>query len=151
MQAHPVKNASPETALMILRRERALLPQFWRFCLVGVAAFVVNAGLVEMLVQFLGPVRSQMIAFPVAATAAWWLNRQYTFGASGLAAHREWLQYVLANSAGWLINNGIYLVLVVHCSLAYAHPFIAVAAGSISGLAANFFLSRRMVFKRKSA
>jgi putative flippase GtrA len=26
-----------------------------------------------------------------------------------------------------------------------------VAAGSIAGLAANFFLSRRMVFKRKSA
>jgi len=39
---------------------------------------------------------------------------------------------------------------VVHCSLAYAHPFIAVAGGSISGLEANFFRSRRMVFKRKS-
>jgi len=151
MQAHPVKNATQETASMILRRERPLLPQFWRFCLVGVAAFVVNAGLVEILVHVLGPVRSQMVAFPVAATAAWWLNRQYTFGASGLAPHREWLQYVLANAAGWLINNGIYLVMVVHCSLAYAHPFIAVAAGSISGLAANFFLSRRMVFKRNSA
>jgi hypothetical protein len=38
--------------------------QFWRFSLVGVAAFAVNGGLVELLVHFLGPVRAQLIAFP---------------------------------------------------------------------------------------
>jgi putative flippase GtrA len=135
---------------MVLKRKQVLVGQFWRFCLVGVAAFVVNAGLVEMLVQSIGPVRSQMIAFPIAATAAWWLNRHYTFGASGLAPHREWLHYVLANSVGWLINNTVYLVIVFNLSLAYTLPFIAVAAGSVSGLAANFFLSRRMVFKKNS-
>lgn len=127
---------------------RAFIGQLWRFSLVGVAAFVINAGLVEILVPFVGPVRSQMIAFPLAATTAWWMNRHYTFGASGLAPHREWLQYVLANSVGWLLNNATYLVLIFNLSLAYTHPFIAVAAGSIAGLAANFFLSRRMVFKK---
>ena len=127
---------------------RAFIGQLWCFSLVGVAAFVINAGLVETLVPFAGPVRSQMIAFPLAATAAWWMNRHYTFGASGLAPHREWLQYVLANSAGWLLNNATYLVLIFNLSLAYTHPVIAVAAGSIAGLAANFFLSRRMVFKK---
>jgi putative flippase GtrA len=134
---------------MSMKIDSALMRQLWRFSLVGAAVFVVNAGLVEMLVQFLEPVRSQLIAFPLAATAAWWLNRRYTFGASGLAPHREWLQYVLANSVGWLINNATYLVMVFNLSLAYTHPFIAVAAGSLSGLTANFFLSRRMVFQKK--
>jgi len=134
-----------------MREERighAFMGQLWRFSLVGVAAFVINAGLVETLVPFVGPVRSQMIAFPFAATTAWWMNRHYTFGASGLAPHREWLQYVLANAVGWLLNNATYLVMIFNLSLAYTHPVIAVAAGSIAGLAANFFLSRRMVFKK---
>ena len=142
--------SSEETcALPLLKRNSALMRQFGRFSLVGVAAFAVNAGLVEMLAPSIGPVRAQMIAFPVAATAAWWLNRRYTFGASGLAPHREWLRYVLANAAGWLINNAIYLVMVFNLALASNHPFLAVAAGSIAGLAANFLLSRRMVFSRK--
>lgn len=132
---------------MSLEMFNVLMGQIWRFSLVGSAVFAVNAGLVEMLVPFFGPVRSQMIAFPLAATAAWLLNRRYTFGASGLEPHREWLQYILANSAGWLINNAIYLAIVFNLPLAYSHPFIAVAAGSISGLAANFFFTRQMVFK----
>jgi putative flippase GtrA len=136
-------------ALGTLTGKSALMRQFRRFSLVGVAAFAVNGGLVELLVHFLGPVRAQMIAFPVAATAAWWLNRRYTFGASGLAPHREWLRYIFANAAGWLINNAIYLVLVFNLALASTHPFLAVAAGSIAGLAANFLLSRRMVFITK--
>jgi len=135
---------------MSLGIDSVLMGQFWRFSLVGAAVFGFNAGLVEMLAQFLEPVRSQLIAFPLAATAAWWLNRRYTFGASGLAPHSEWLQYVLVNSVGWLINNAIYLVTVFNLSFAYTHPFIAVAAGSLSGLTANFFLSRRMMFKGKN-
>ena len=135
---------------MSLGIDSVLRGQLWRFSLVGAAVFVINAGLVEMLAPFLEPVGSQLIAFPLAATAAWWLNRRYTFGASGLAPHREWLQYVLANSVGWLINNATYLVMVFNLSLAYTHPFIAVAAGSLSGLTANFFLSRRMVFNDRS-
>jgi putative flippase GtrA len=131
-----------------LKGNGVLMRQIGRFCLVGTAAFAINAGLVEGLGANFNPLHSQMIAFPLAATAAWWMNRHYTFGASELAPHREWFQYVLANSIGWLINNTIYLVMVFNLSLAYTHPFIAVAAGSISGLAANFFLSRRMVFKK---
>lgn len=121
--------------------------QVWRFFLVGSVAFVVNGSFVEILVGPVGPVKAQLIAFPVAATVAWWLNRKYTFGASGHKLHREWFNYILANSIGWLINNGLYLVLIYRFPLAAQHPSLAVAAGSVAGMFANFILSRQLVFR----
>lgn len=129
--------------------QRRLLHQMWRFFLVGTAAFVVNAGLVETLVGSMGPVKAQLLAFPVAATVAWWLNRQYTFGASSHKLHREWFHYIIANAIGWLLNNGVYLVLVYRFSLAAQHPSLAVGAGSLAGMFANFILSRQLVFRQK--
>jgi len=115
---------------------------------VGVVAFLVNASLVELLAQALGCAGAQIIAFPAAATTAWWLNRRYTFGASDLALSREWLRYIAANAVGWLLNNATYGVMVFNLQLAQSHPFIAVAAGSLAGLTANFALSRRFVFRQ---
>lgn len=135
----------------IIAHRFAVLHQLWRFSMVGVVAFMVNAGLVELLVVLTGPVCAQLIAFPIAATVAWQLNRRYTFAASGLPPRQEWIRYILANFAGWLINNGAYLVLVLKVPLIATHPAIAVAAGSLSGLTANFLLSRQLVFKKESA
>ena len=132
----------------IIARRFTLLHQFWRFSMVGVVAFMVNAGLVELLVMFSGPVCAQLIAFPIAATVAWQLNRRYTFAASELLPRQEWIRYILANFAGWLINNGTYLVLVLKVPLIATHPALAVAAGSLSGLAANFLLSRQLVYNK---
>lgn len=124
-----------------------LLRQMWRFLLVGTAAFVVNAGLVELLVRSIGPVWAQVMAFPVAASVAWWLNRRYTFGASGRSLGSEWLHYIVANALGWLLNNGVYLLCVYRFAVAARHPSLAVAAGSIAGMVANFILSRQLVFR----
>lgn len=133
-----------------LAHRYALLHQLWRFSMVGVVAFVVNAGLVELLVAKTGPVWAQCIAFPFAATVAWQLNRRFTFTASGLPPRQEWIRYILANGVGWLINNGTYLGLVLTVPLIADHPSLAVAAGSIAGLAANFLSSRQFVFNNNS-
>lgn len=130
--------------------QSGLYRQIWRFFLVGTAAFVVNAGLVEVLVLATGPVKAQLLAFPVAATVAWWLNRQYTFGASGQKLHHEWLHYILVNALGWLLNNTVYLVCVYQFTQAARHPSLAVAAGSLAGMAANFILSRQLVFRKRT-
>lgn len=129
----------------------ALLHQLWRFSVVGVVAFVVNAGLVELLVTMTGPVWAQCIAFPVAATVAWQLNRRYTFASSGLPPRQEWIRYILANGVGWLINNSTYLGLVLTVPLIADRPSLAVAAGSIAGLAINFLSSRHFVFNNHNS
>lgn len=132
-----------------LSLKHGLGKQMWRFFWVGSAAFVVNAGIVELLVGEMGPAWAQVVAFPAAATVAWWLNRVYTFGASGRKISHEWLHYLVANSLGWLLNNGVYFAAVYMSPPAARHPSLAVAAGSLAGMVSNFILSRQMVFRRK--
>ena len=121
--------------------------QIIRFGLVGVAGFIVNALMVEALKYSIGPLWGQSLAFPVAASATWWLNRRYTFGASRHAWKQEWLRYIAANALGWFANNGVYFVLVSLYPLAYSYPSLAVASGSLAGMFFNFFISKWVVFK----
>ena len=130
---------------------RGLIEQFLRFAVVGVAGFIVNAGIVEWLAPGSGPYWAQVVAFPAAVSATWWLNRRFTFAASGLPAHHEWLRYVLSNLLGWVANNGVYYGLVLGSPLAYEHPALAVAAGSLAGMFLNFAGSRWLVFNNTPA
>ncbi len=125
----------------------SLSQQFLRFAVVGTVGFVVNAVLVEWLATYIGPLWAQGLAFPVAVTVTWSLNRRYTFGASDHGMAHEWLRYVLANSLGWIANNGVYFWMVFDVALAYRHPALAVAAGSIAGMFFNFWASKRVVFR----
>lgn len=125
----------------------SLAKQFSRFAAVGVVGFVVNAALVEVVSPNFGPLWAQCFAFPAAVTVTWWLNRRFTFGASRRALHYEWLHYVFANSFGWLANNSAYLYLVLHLAVAFHHPAIAVAVGSLAGMLFNFTASRWIVFR----
>jgi putative flippase GtrA len=122
--------------------------QFLRFAAVGVVGFVVDAVIVEALKQCTGPMVAQLAAFPVASTVTWALNRKFTFGASQLPVVREWLRYVLANLLGWAANNGTYAGVIFQVPVAYQHPVIAVAAGSIAGMFFNFGVSRLLVFRQ---
>ena len=126
---------------------KSLLQQIWRFALVGVAGYIVNAGMVEALAPAMGPIWAQVLAFPVAVTVTWWLNRRYTFGASHRAIHHEWLRFVLANALGWVANNGAYVWMIFSMPLAYKHPALAVAVGSLAGMVFNFAMTRQFVFK----
>ena len=124
----------------------ALLRQIARFGIVGVIGFVVNAGVVAGLAVSLGPVWAQCLAFPLAASVTWWLNRLYTFGASRHAWKMEWLRYLAANTLGFSVNNGVYFTLVLLNPFAYSHPACAVALGSLAGMVFNFICSKRAVF-----
>ncbi|SCC93045.1 GtrA family protein [Thiomonas sp. X19] len=121
--------------------------QILRFGIVGAVGFVVNVGMVEWLARSIGPIWAQVLAFPVAASVTWWLNRRYTFGVSRQAWHREWLHYILANAFGWAVINGVYFLLVLHFTLMYRHPSLALAVGAVLGMALNFAASKWIVFK----
>lgn len=129
-------------------KARTLRGQILRFGAVGVVGFVVNAGMVEWLAHSIGPVWAQVLAFPVAASVTWWLNRRYTFGASSLAWRREWVCYVVANALGWSANNGVYFFLIAQSYIFYRHPALAVAVGSLAGMIFNFTISKLMVFNK---
>lgn len=123
--------------------------QFALFCVAGTLAFVVDACIVQGLVSGMGvdPLLARLPSFAAAVTTTWLFNRRYTFApVPGASLSGEWLRYVLSQLAGLSVNYLVYAVLVLSLALMRAMPTLAVAAGSIAGLLANFLSARRWVF-----
>ena len=132
----------------VLPAHLRLLVQFIRFGIVGVAGFVVDTAAVYATRSWAGLYAAGVIAYAVAVTTTWWLNRIWTFrGRGGGTAGRQWFAFVLTNIPGLCLNLGAYFVLVALSSLCDAHPEIAIAAGAVAGMFANFTLARAVVFR----
>jgi len=134
--------------------------RFLRFCLVGGVGFVVDAGVLQVLMSAFGAglLRGRVVSYLVAATVTWALHRKYTFGdlvreargRDGLQTSRvdEWLRFVVANAMGAAVNYGGYVLCVLNGGTFRAYPALAVAVGSALGLVFNYFASKRFVFGR---
>jgi putative flippase GtrA len=129
-----------------------LFRQFVSFSAIGAAAFVVDAAILTILVRTtgVGLYAGRAISFLCAATFTWSLNRIFTFpGAAYSSRIQQWMRFLGANAIGALANLGVYAWLVATFGFAARQPAYAVAAGSLSGLAFNFSLSKIFVFKSK--
>lgn len=127
-----------------------VLAEFIRFGLVGLLGFVCDLSVVYTLRGFIGLIAAGLIAYPVAATLTWALNRAWTFRnrQGGTAAPaRQWALFLAANSLGFLLNRGTYVVLVSTVELCAQQPVLAVFAGMLAGMFSNFTLSRTLVFR----
>ena len=124
--------------------------QFLSFAAVGVVGFVVDASALYFAMHVLGAglYGGRLLSYLAAATTTWALNRGYTFRAQrSQNKFAEWGRFLAANAVGGLVNYATYAILVTWVPMATAHPVLGVAVGSIAGLAVNFLLSRRVVFK----
>jgi putative flippase GtrA len=132
-------------------RWRPLVPQFLRFGTVGVTGFLVDTACVYALRPFVGIYAAGMLAYLVASTWAWMLNRSWTFRALSTGpAHVQWMRYLVANLAGLVINRGTFVLLVAFVPICAERPVLPVAAGAIAGMFINFGLSRVLVFRPAS-
>ena len=120
------------------------------FCVVGFAGFLVDAGIVQMLVSVFSanPYLSRLLSFLAAATTTWLLNRRFTFkDIRHYGRFGEWSRYVFAMCGGFSVNYSIYSVLVYHYALIRHFPALGVAIGSVGGFVINFSASRFWVFR----
>jgi len=121
------------------------------FAIGGVGGLVVDAGIVQLLVQMANwdPYLARVLSFLLAATFTWWWNRRYTFAArdSGRAAHAEWLHWMGLMSLGAVVNYGIYALLLMNFASLHRWPAVAAAAGSVVAALVNFSTARGMLFK----
>jgi putative flippase GtrA len=123
--------------------------QFALFCVSGGLAFLVDAGLTQTWVSRVGldPWSARALSFPVAVTCTWLFNRSITFrGLTTLSLHREWLLYVSTQLIGMAVNLGCYALLVAVSDTSARWPALAVAAGSVAGLLANFLGAKHVAF-----
>lgn len=129
-----------------------VLWRFVRFGAVGIVAFIVDAGTlwVAMHLLGLGLYAGRLVSFVVAATAAWYLNRTFTFADRRAIGHarRQWVAYLLVSLSGGLANLATYTLLVSVVPIFARLPTLGVAAGSVAGMLVNFTAYSRFVFRK---
>jgi putative flippase GtrA len=129
-------------------RHHQLAADFLRFGMVGAIGFCFDTGTVYALSPWIGLYLAGFASYFVAATVNWVLNRIWTFRHRvHAAAHLQWARFLAVNLIGFVLNRGAYAILIATTLTAREYPVLAVAAGAFSGLALNFFLSRRIVFR----
>lgn len=129
---------------MTLRRQIVL------FAVSGVLGFVVDAGIVQVLVREIGmnPYLARVFSFLAAATTTWAFNRRYTFaGHGGGSKRRQLVRYLVAMACGFGLNYGAYALCVATWPLVREWPAIGVAAGSVAGAIVNFLSSKYWIFR----
>ena len=137
--------------------QRLAASRFLRFALVGAAGFAVNEAALALALKLLhlNAYAGGVFSFAVAVTFTWWGNRTLTFrdrAATGIGPMlKEWARFVVANGLGFLVNFALYAGLIALAPAPLNNPFLALAAGTIAGLAFNFAASSRVVFAGRSA
>lgn len=128
--------------------------EFLRFLVVGSIGFVIDAGVLQVLVANtpLGPYSGRVVSYLVAATATWSLNRSYTFRTdhSPVDAKSQWLMYVMVNGVGGGINYAVYGLCIAQFAWMRDVLFLAVAAGSVAALLFNFVANKFWVFRPRT-
>jgi putative flippase GtrA len=125
---------------------RELRGQFARFAVGGALGFLVDVAVLYLaLAAGAGLVGGRVLSFLAAVGFTWTFNRRYTFAGSR-SAWREWWRYLLAMSAGMLVNFVAYRLALELLPIAWWRPALAVACGSAAGLLVNFAGARLFVF-----
>jgi putative flippase GtrA len=139
---------TPGAANRLIDRHKVLVAQFLRFGTVGFVGFLADTATVYSLRYTLGLYGAGAVAYFVAASLNWLLNRVWTFRGLGSGpAHHQWARFLVVNLAGFVLNRGTYAILVTFVPLCAEQPVYAVGAGAIAGMFLNFSLSRAMVFR----
>ncbi len=128
----------------------ALALRFAKFGAVGLLGFCFDTSTVYLCAPWIGLYGAGVVAYLVASTVTWLVNRRWTFRdrAHG-RLHSQWALFVVANAGGFVLNRGTFFALVAAVPLCRGYPVLAVAAGSLAGMFANFTMASRVVFRSR--
>lgn len=127
--------------------------EFYRFGIVGVLGFVVDAIMLTLLLKtgIFGLYSARLFSFLAAATTTWAVNRRYTFVEAGKGPLlSQWTSFLAVNSVGGIVNYLVYALSVANVSLITNYPVLGVALGSLAGWVFNFSGSKKWVFRDHS-
>jgi putative flippase GtrA len=108
------------------------LPRPVRFLGVGLGGLAVDLGTFHLLASGPGlhPLVARAGSLGVATLFTWFLNRMFTFGASGRRKREEVLRYALVTLGAQGLNYGIFAVLVTGPLSEWPRLALLVGAGS---------------------
>lgn len=122
-----------------------------RFSLVGGVGFVVDGGVLHLLVSMAGsdPLLARALSLPLAVWATWWLNRRFTFEAD-TPAWTSFGRYVVVSLGGAGVNLCTYTALVLSSSVMASRPVLSLAIASVIALSFNYLGSKHYAFRQRS-
>lgn len=122
-----------------------------KFALVGGTGFLVDTTMLILLYDVVGLdlASARAIAFVVAATSNWILNRRFTFNRQRYATtwSAQWLRFVGSALISALPNLGIFFLLMMLLPETLPYIIFAMCCGILAGYYCNYQLARRWVFK----
>lgn len=130
--------------------DRLAASKLLRFGAVGGAGFFVNEAALffAKAVLHLGDHPAWLFGFAAAVTFTWWGNRTFTFHEhKSRSIVAEWARFVATNSLGALANYAVYALLVEFAPWPVNVPYAALFFGVVVGMAFNFTLSKKLVFR----
>lgn len=125
------------------------MKKLFRFLIAGSVGFVVDAGVLHLLLWFtpVGPFIGRAVSIPSALLATWVLNRNFTFGHSDRSLAAEGFRYGSVGLTSALLNYALFSsLLMAEPSL---RPIIALTLGSAAATTFSFFGYSRFVFRHR--
>ena len=111
---------------------------------VGAIGFIVDTLVFALTLAQTGePYSSRFIAFLVAVTTTFFLNKHITFAFLGGA---RFARYLATQTGGVIINMLVFVATIYHPILLPAQYYFGLAAGAVAAMAFNYKLSRHYVF-----
>ncbi|PWV65918.1 GtrA family protein [Plasticicumulans acidivorans] len=130
----------------------ATTTELWRFGVVGVIGLLIDIGVLYLaLAAGCGFYLGRALSFVAAASGTWLCNRLWTFREqrSGRTLWAEWLHYMSLMLVGGALNYALYAALIALSASVRAWPVLAVCAGSLAGMIANFLSAKWLVFRHR--
>lgn len=141
----------PETAEDPAGGSISSLRRIFRFLVTGGTGFLVDAGVLSLVLALtpVGPIGARCISFPAALLVTWLLNRSWSFGDRARPRlSKELAGYVGLQVAGFLVNSGIYVVLVTGVAGFSLPPVVALFFGSGAAAVLTFALMNARLYSR---
>ena len=122
------------------------------FLVAGVVGFVVDAGVLSLLIWLgSGPRLGRLASFAAAMLTTWLVNRNRTFGdRAGPPSLGEFTRYAAASGLAALVNLGVYMALVSWVAYFRTWPILALALSTGAAMTLNFWSYWKVVFVRRS-
>jgi putative flippase GtrA len=122
---------------------------FVRFAVVGLVGFVVDGGVMQLLISTAGysPLLARTFSFPLALTLTWALNRNWTFEAGRHRGHAsQYARYLAVQVAGFAINYAVFAACVTASEIGRRLPLLSLVFAALISMVFTYVVSRRFVF-----